>query len=459
MTVDLYAEFIRRMIHPAVMIKRGKTRIYKYLKEFDTSQYLDGGVIRDRQWDRLKKLISHAYESSDFYKTRFEEAGLRPSNIQSFSDYCKVPLLLKKDIQDNLAALTSKRYRTEELVPNRTGGSTGMPLHYFHDKERILSMEAAAIRHFRWAGHDIGEKIAVIWGSRRDLSRSGEIKSKLWNFLLERALILDSSSMSEETLDRFVKDLLRFKPKTIQAYAKSIYFFAQYCKERGIEGIHPQSIVTSAEMLLEPERRLVEEVFQCKVFDFYGSREVSVIASECEEHSGLHVNADALYVEFVDDAGRPVAPGQQGNIVITDLFNYGMPFLRYKIEDIGIPSDRVCRCGRGLPLMEMVAGRTTDFILTPHGLRVSGAALTIYLISSVPGIRQAQIVQDEIDHLNFRIVPDPEFNREGLAVLKEKVPEFFGSEMRYDITFMEEIPKDPSGKFRFSISNIKTFSR
>lgn len=457
--MDIYAGFIRHVMHPLFMLKRGRTAVYKYLKEFEASQYLHGDSIKTRQWNMLKKLISHACESSDFYRTRFAEAGLKPSDIQDFSDYCKVPFLSKRDIQAHLADLTSKRYRAEELVPNKTGGSTGMPLHYYHDNERMLSMEASAIRHFRWAGHDIGDKIASIWGSRRDLSRPEGIKSKLRSLFLERAVILDSSSISEEALERFVKELQEFKPKTIQAYAKSMYFFAQYCKERGIQNIRPQSIVTSAEVLLEPERKVIEEVFKCRVFDFYGSREVSVIASECAEHNGLHLNSDALYVEFVDDEGRSVPPGQQGNIVITDLLNYGMPFLRYKIEDIGIPSERVCACGRGLPLMEMVAGRTTDFILTPRGVRVSGAALTIYLIASVPGIRQAQIVQDEPDHLNFRIVAGPEFTSGGLDVLKGKVPEFFGREMRHEVTLVDEIPKDPSGKFRFSISNIAADNR
>jgi phenylacetate-CoA ligase len=453
--MDLYAELIRHVTHPALMLKEGKLRVFKYLKEFEASQYLELNEIRTRQWNNLKKLIDHAYKSSSFYKTRLEQAGLTPLDIHDFSDYLKVPLLLKKDIQEHLADLTSKKYHPENLVSNRTGGSTGMPLHYFHDKERLFSMEASAIRHFRWAGHNIGDKIAAIWGSRRDISHPDGIKSKLRGLLVERSIILDSSSINEVTLEHFTRELLRFKPKTIQAYAKSIYFFAQYCKEKNIKGIHPQSIISSAEVLLEHERELIEEIFQCKVFDFYGSREVSVIASECSEHKGLHINTDTLYVEFLDDTGEPVAPGQPGNIVITDLFNYGMPFLRYKIEDIGIPSDKVCSCGRGLPLMEMVAGRTTDFIVTPQGMRVSGAALTIYLISSIPGIRQAQIIQDKIDHLNFRIVPGPEFNNGSLEILKEKVPEFFGSEMRYDVTLVEEIHKDPSGKYRFSISNIE----
>lgn len=453
--MDLSAAFIRHITHPALMLKQGKLGVFKYLKEFEASQYLEIEEIKTRQWNYLKKLIDHAYNSSPFYKARLDQIGLKPSDIHDFKDYLNVPLLRKKDIQEHLADLTSKKYSPENLVPNKTGGSTGMPLHYFHDKERLLSMEASAIRHFKWAGHNIGDKIAAIWGSRRDMSQPEGIKSILRNIFIERSLILDSSSITEESLEYFSKKLLRFKPKTIQAYAKSIYFFAQYCMKKGVRDIHPQSIITSAEVLLESERHLIEEVFNCKVFDFYGCREVSVIASECSEHNGLHINADTLYVEFLDDDGQPVTPGQPGNIVITDLFNYGMPFLRYKIEDIGIPSDKVCSCGRGLPLMEMVAGRTTDFIVTPQGMRVSGAALTIYLISSIPGIRQAQIVQDKIDHLNFRIVPDQEFNNGSLEILKEKVPEFFGAEMRHDITLVKEIHKDPSGKYRFSISNIE----
>jgi phenylacetate-CoA ligase len=253
----------------------------------------------------------------------------------------------------------------------------------------------------------------------------------------------------------FAEDLREFQPISILSYAKAMFFFARYCRAKGIMDIRPHSIITSAEVLEEEERKTIEEVFGCKIFNRYGCREVSVIASECGEHQGMHLNADALYVEFVDQEGNPVGPGQPGNILITDLLNFGMPFIRYKIEDTGIPDDQQCPCGRGLPLMRMVAGRTTDFLKTPKGVSVSGSALTIYLITSVPGIKQAQIIQDKIDHLLFKLVTGKEFLEAGAQTFGKKVSEFFGEEMRYDIQYVEEIPKEESGKYRFSISLLK----
>lgn len=452
--MDIYAGIVRHAIHPLWVLKDGKWSLFRYLREFEEFQYRDPQAIKESQWSKLGRLIGHAYENCPFYRSRFDAAGLKPSSIQDPSGFRKIPLLTKKDIQESLPALVATNYNLSDLVANKTGGSTGSPLRYYHDRERIISMEASAIRHDRWTGYKVGEKMAGIWGSRTDLSGVRGWKGRIRNLLFRSGAVLDSSSITNESLAHFVEVLREFKPKSILAYANSVYVFAQYCREHGVTDIHPALIITSAEVLHDHERVLIEEVFGCKVFNRYGCREVSVIASECSAHTGLHINADTLYVEFVDDDGQAVSPGQQGNIIITDLLNFGMPFLRYKIEDVGSPSDTVCPCGRTLPLMQMVAGRTTDFIVTPDGRRVSGAALTIYLISNVSGIRQAQIIQDVLDHVTFKIVPGPEFKDSGLAALKQKVPDFFGKDMRFDITYVDSIPKEPSGKYRFTISKV-----
>ena len=453
--MSLRSQIVRRVIHPAWLIKDGRTHVLKYLRDFERSQFSPLEIVRGQQLQKLRLMVRHAYENCDFYRKRFDSFGINPSRIEDFRDYCRIPLLTKRDIQDNLEELRAKNYSPDDLVANRTGGSTGSPLRFYHDKERTLSMEASALRHDSWAGYRLGDKLAVIWGHRQDLSATQTFKRKIRNILLDRCRILDSSSLTDEKMRLFAEDLREFQPISILSYAKAMFFFARYCRAKGIMDIRPHSIITSAEVLEEEERKTIEEVFGCKIFNRYGCREVSVIASECGEHQGMHLNADALYVEFVDQEGNPVGPGQPGNILITDLLNFGMPFIRYKIEDTGIPDDQQCPCGRGLPLMRMVAGRTTDFLKTPKGVSVSGSALTIYLITSVPGIKQAQIIQDKIDHLLFKLVTGREFLEAGAQTFGKKVSEFFGGEMRYDIQYVEEIPKEASGKYRFSISLLK----
>jgi len=453
--MDLHGVTIRHITYPLWLIKNGKYNVLNYWKEYERSQYMNKCDIEKEQFRLIKILLQHAYDSCPFYRERFDNMGIMPNDVNNMNDYQKIPVLKKQDIQDNYLKMKSNKYDEKDLVPNRTGGSTGSPLRFYHDRERTLTMQAATMRHFRWAGYNIGDKLGIIWGNRQDIAGVKKIKGRIRDHLIGRSMILDSSSITEEKMQYFANSLRKFRPKVIQAYANAMYIFAQYCKENSINDIRPYSILTSAEVLHQHERNLIEEVFSCKVFDYYGCREVSTIATECEKHTGMHINAESLYVEFINDMGNQVNVGEPGKIIITDLLNYGMPFIRYQIEDIGVLTDNQCQCGRGLPMMEMVAGRTTDFIVTPNGTKVSGSALTIYLIAAVPGIRQAQIIQDKKDHLIFNIVKKDEFNKDGLFILKEKVEEYFGKEMNYDIKYVDNIPKEPSGKYRFSISKLQ----
>jgi len=316
--------------------------------------------------------------------------------------------------------------------------------------------KAAAIRHDRWARQDIGDKIAVIWGHRGDLSGMAQLKSRIRNRLLDRLLILDASSVTDRKLDDFIKDLERFRPAGYLGYANALFQVALRAQESGL-GL-PQgakSVIASAEVLHRHERDLIEKMFQAPVFDRYGCREFGPIASQCESLSGLHIAADYLYVEFLNDGNEPVEFGQQGHIVVTDLFNLGMPFIRYRIEDVGTPLEGRCGCGRSLPLMDSLGGRVTDFLITPEGVKVSGASVTIALIANVPGLAQAQFIQHESASLTMKVVRRDTFNEESLTFLKTELPKYFGPSMKVNIEYVEAIPREPSGKYRFSICTIK----
>jgi phenylacetate-CoA ligase len=211
------------------------------------------------------------------------------------------------------------------------------------------------------------------------------------------------------------------------------------------------SAITTAESLTPEERTTIEGVLQCPTFDRYGCREFSVVASQCEARDGLHIAAETFLVEFLVD-GRHAEPGEPGAIIITDLLNEATPFIRYRIGDIGAPMAGQCSCGRGLPRMEMVAGRITDFIHTADGRWISGVAINTYLISQLPGVRQAQIVQDTCDHLRFRLVPLPEGCETVRKFLSERVPGIFGPAMTHEIEWVDQIAPEPSGKTLVTVS-------
>lgn len=450
--MDFYPPLVRHLVAPAWAWK-DKSQHYRYLKEFEKTQYWKPEQIRTLQWKLLKNIIAYAYEETLFYRERFNQLGIKPDDIRSFEDYRQVPFLTKKEIQDRGKELLARDFPQEDLVRNTTGGSTGSPLVFYHDQERMDSRRASTLRHNRWAGWEIGDKVGILWGARQDFSPLQNFKSRFRNLLLERELVLDTSALDEQKLSEFARQLIGFKPKVLLAYANSMYLFARFVEANGIGEIRPKSIITSAEVLHPHERETIEKVFACPVFDRYGSRETSVIASECEHHTGLHVNAETLYVEIVKQ-GKAAPSGETGEVVITDLLNLAMPFLRYKIEDTAFWAEGACACGRGLPSLGKVTGRVTDFILTPEGKLVSGASLTIYLITNIAGLKQVQIIQDKREHLLFKLVKDGAFSDESRLKLNQRIKEILGNRFQLDFQFVSEIPREPSGKYRFSISNV-----
>jgi phenylacetate-CoA ligase len=427
---------------------------FSILKQLRKTQYLSKNELEAYQQDKLNKLIIHAFDNVPFYKERFKAARINPHKDKIKDYFHDIPFLTKEDIQKNLTDLIATNYDRDKLIANKTGGSTGKPLRYFHNQAHIDFMKARELRHNQWAGWNIADKIGCLWGAQRDFDSSGSIKKTLRNWLIDRCLILDSTSLTEERMLNFAKELTAFKPKGILAYANSLYEFAKFVKEQNITGIAPQSIITSAEVLHEHERELIEKVFGCKIFNRYGCREVSVMASECEKHHGMHIAADCLVMEFIKDDGTPVKPQEEGNVIITDLFNWGMPFIRYKNEDTAVPTDRECSCGIKLPLIEKVSGRITDLLITPEGVKVSGVSVATYLIANTPGIKQAQFVQDKIDELVLKLVKADDFSEDTLQFLDSKLPDFFGDQIKFEYQFVDDIPKTATGKYRFSICNV-----
>ncbi|MBN1505112.1 MAG: phenylacetate--CoA ligase family protein [Candidatus Eisenbacteria bacterium] len=448
--MDLFAVLARKALYPAFVGLKRETHLC-HLREMERTQYLPKDKLETLQFERLRRLVAHAAAHCPYYARSFADCGVGPSSLKELGDIRKFPVLRKKDIQANAADMLASNVPRSHLVENRTGGSTGKPLHFYVDLERMETRKAATIRHNRWAGYDIADRAGIVWGSTRDLAAVFEGRLPLRNAVFERSLVLDASSLTEQGMLDFADRLAKYKPRVILAYAHSAYLFASVLESRATRTVSPHSVITTAEMLYPHQRERIERVFGCRVFDRYGSRETSVIASECEAHSGLHINAECLLLETLED-GRPVGPGEPGEVIITDLLNVGMPFIRYAIEDWATLSPDACACGRTLPLMSAVEGRTTDFIRTPEGKYVSGAALTIKLIAEIPGIAQAQLIQDSIDSVRFRIVKDPSFTKESEELLLRKARELMGPSISISTEFCENIPSEPSGKFRFSIS-------
>ncbi|MCK4858246.1 MAG: phenylacetate--CoA ligase family protein, partial [candidate division Zixibacteria bacterium] len=287
-------KFIEKVLYPALVRYHG-SRELKILRELRRSERLSADKLHHLRLHRLRGILKHAADYVPFYRRRFAEVGFAPEDLRDFNDLKGIPILTKADIQSHHDEMISTYYRRDQLVENRTGGSTGSPLFFYHNRERLDSRQAATLRHNSWAGYRVGCKAAIIWGHQQDISLFTSTKARLRRRLIDRTLFLDAASLSEKTLSDFVRRLDSFRPEIILTYANSLAPVIDFCVERGLRLHSPRAIITSAEVLTDENRRKIEGFFDAKVFDRYGCREVSIIASECEAHDGLHINAENLY--------------------------------------------------------------------------------------------------------------------------------------------------------------------
>jgi phenylacetate-CoA ligase len=436
---------IRHLIHP-MWAKLNHPTFASYLREFERSQYLHPDDLRNLQMRRLRQQLIDAYRYVPFYRHRMTQAGLTPLDIHTHEDLRLLPVLTKRDIQDHQDLLVSSNVPPNKRQQNQTGGSTGSPLQFLVDVERFDSRMASTVRHNSWAGLRIGDWYAHPWGSRFDVGDTPDPNPAWRQKFLYRNLSLHTAAVSEEAMMRFVEVLRRYRPKYMVAYAQSAVLFAEFCTANNIHDISFESMIVSAEMLLPGKRAILEETFRGKVFDRYGCREVSVIASECEYHSGLHVNADALIVE-VEPA--PNLPAGMGRVLVTDLLNRSMPLIRYEIGDLAsLDTDMHCPCGRSLPLIGKIQGRTSDFLRLPSGRMIAGPSLAL-LAADMRDVRQVQFIQRDPANVTLKVVAGNGYSQRTEEELRRRMLPYLEQESSLTIVTADSIPSEPSGKYRF----------
>jgi phenylacetate-CoA ligase len=448
--MDGHAFLIRTILGP-LWARWERSPYLRHYRTLRQTQYDSPQTIRARQWSAVQRMVYHAYQTVPFYRRRFQDAGLHPAQLRGWNDYQRVPLLTKADLRAHASELLSSVYERAGLFRKKTSGSTGVALEVFVDQESLQWKRACTLRSDEWSGWRFGERVAMLWGNPGHLRRGW--RGRLRNALLERARYLDTLKMDEGTLERFARSLLRKPASLLFGHAHSIFLFAEFLRARRIEGIRPRGIIATAMVLHHWQRRVIEEVFRCRVTNRYGCEEVSLIACECERHDGLHLNADGVHVEILRDR-QPVPPGEAGSVVVTDLTNRGMPLLRYQVGDVAVRADRRCPCGRGLPLLERIEGREADYVVTRAGELISGISLTENFALLVPGIAQLQIVQETTERFVFRIVRGPDFGHASIQKMQRLVAQRFGPGVTFACAYVDRIEPEPSGKYRFCISRV-----
>ena len=387
-----------------------------------------------------------------YWQEVFDKLNIGKEGITNYKDFQKLPIIEKYDIRANKSKMIARNYIGKTWTKS-TGGSTGIPLELDYTADSYDWRVAVSKRGYSWAGCEDGIKQLYVWGvAIGNESWLKKIKKNIHHKIL-RHIYVNCFKFSKEEMEKTVKTIQRFKPKVIIGYTNPLYNFAKFINDKGIVGLNVKSVISAAEKLHEFQREEIKKAFNCEVFNTYGSREFMLIASECEKHKGLHINVENLFVEVIKEDGQPAKPGEMGDIVITDLHNYGMPFIRYRIGDMAVVSDRECGCGRGLPLLEDVVGRSLDMIKTPDGRLVPGEFFP-HLMKEFKGIEKFQVVQDKVNELKFRIVKNNYFKDSEFDFMKKEIIKVIGEKMFIDFIFVDSIPLTKTGKFRVTISNL-----
>jgi phenylacetate-coenzyme A ligase PaaK-like adenylate-forming protein len=441
----------RRALIEAYERRLQRRPTFRYLEQLERSQWFPLDAIRWEQRDALVRLLRHAERTCPYYRELWAPLGLQARQVESVADLQNWPVTSRDDINEHRAAMCSQD--AGPLRSKSTGGSSAVPLHFFMNDDSVHRRMAAWHRGYGWAGAGPGTSQWYFWGiPLGDRPLRASIKDRLYHRIYNRRVI-NSFDYSDERVPALAAQLRASAPDVIVAYVNPLYEFARALDERDIKPYSPRAILVGAEKLHAFQRVLISRVFRAPVFETYGSREFMLIGAECEQHSGFHTMAEHLIVEVVDAAGRPCAEGVEGNILVTDLFNYGMPFIRYRIGDRGRMSSAPCACGRSLPRLTAVSGRKLDVIRTRDRKMVPGEFFR-HLLKDFPAIRRFQVVQRTLDGIDIAVMATGAWNAEAHGKLTALIQRTLGTSCAVNIRQVDDIPLTAAGQHRVVVSEL-----
>jgi phenylacetate-CoA ligase len=433
-------------------VKGRKT--FRYWAELERSQWLPRSELGRRQLDSLRRLLDHAYRHCTYYRREWDRLGLHPSRVGSLADFRAWPLITRETIHTHRPEMRAVAAGLR-MLSKSTGGSSGVPLQFDLNLESHERRTAASYRGYNWAGGAPGTRQLLLWGvPLGDRPWWRRAKDPLYD-CLQRRLTLNSFEFCRDRVPEFLRRLNRYRPDVIIAYTNPLYAFARALEEQRAVPYSPRSVIVGAEKLHPFQRELIERVFRAPVFETYGAREFMLIGAECERHTGLHLTVENLVVEVVDDYGLPTPDGEEGNVVVTDLTNLGMPFIRYLNGDRAIAGWGDCPCGRGLPVLRKVVGRQLDLINTPDGRRVPGEFFP-HLIKDFPAVERFQVVQEAADRVDVRLVLRPTWGEADRSRLDAELRKVLGSTVRINLLPVEDIPLTRQGKLQVVVNRVAT---
>jgi len=430
--------------------KRRGTASHSEYSKFNSLN--DEVKLSDFQEKHLKKLLLHAYKNVPYYTHVFEKIGLINDGNVDLSKFNKIPILTKDIIRKHYAELISKDHTDRKWYYKESGGSTGEPIKILQDDVYVRWRNAA--EHYYYANilniDEIGSKKVIIWGSWSDLFQGTKgIKAKISSWL-KNSKLLNCLKMTEDDIERYIKIINSYKPKLIRGYSSSLYELCRYAENNKLKVFTPKAIVGTAETLTPEMRKQIETVFGTKLYNFYGAREVSSIAGECKEGL-MHIFSFYNHVEILDGKNKPAKKGEEGRVIVTNLYNYSMPIIRFEIGDVAVLGSKKCKCGNLLPVLERITGRITEWFVKEDGTTISPVFFIILFMGVYEKrlFKKFQIIQEDYKKIRILIVPENGKKMSHKKDIEEKIKHLMGKDCNIKWEYVDDIPKTKSGKYVF----------
>lgn len=434
--------------YPATVL-RGE-RVIKYYKQYDHFQWMSSQDIHNYQLRRLGEILHHALTTVPYYKQLYQSSNFDPETIGTLDDLSFYPTISKTDIVNNYTALHSSKYQTF-TSKKTTGGSTGQAVTVTKNVDALARERAATWVGYSWAGIGIGDVQARFWGV--PLTTKGKLMYKAIDFISNRSR-LSAFNINNVNMEKYYKRLVKLKPAYLYGYVSMIVEFSSFIISNNYPKLHSlKCIITTSEILDSVSRTLIETAFGVKVFNEYGCGEVGSIAHECEQ-GNMHLMSSNLIVE-IDNTES--VNSQSGEILVTDLYNYTMPLIRYRLGDYATLSRQECKCGRGLPIISKIHGRAYDVIIDPAGNKHHPEVLMYIfeeLKSNSADIKQFQVVQKDSELLLIRLVVDAGYNRNSEEMIRKLIHKKIHPGIRPVFKYVNAIDREKSGKLRIIKSEI-----
>ena len=434
------------------MLKKRFENEYLQISDLSNTDSLNNFKVQKRN-----ELFLHAYKHSRYYHQIFQNIGLIRDGILDLSYVEEIPILTKAIIRKHFQDLISDDYQTRKYFDYYSGGSTGEPIRIIQDK--IYSRWGEATNYFYFKNIlNIDEptvKKVVLWGSERDLfAGRNSYKIRFYNWLTN-TIFLNSLKMTTNNIEEYIRTINSFKPEIVRGYAGSLFELCRYAEQNKIPLYTPKIVISAAENLSDKMRNVIESNFGTKVYDFYGAREISNLAGECKDGL-LHSFSFWNYIEVLDKNNEPVREGDEGRVIVTNLYNYSMPLIRYEIGDLAILGPETCSCGQILPTLKKVNGRILEQFILKDGTTVHAGffGLLFDKVFEEVGIEKWQVIQEDYDKIRIKVVTRQELSDTFKNETDKKIKVGMGPECKITWDIVDDIPKTQSGKYQYTKSLV-----